>query len=178
MALRGDSQRYGLVARILHWLVAVLFVLLAAGGTLIVQLDYQDPLRLVAIKAHRTLGLTMLGLILLRLGWALVDIRPGPPAGIGRRDLILAKLAHRSFYGLLIVIPILGFLFSGAGGGKVQLAGFELDSVASFSRPVASWLITMHKWITIATVLVICAHVGGVIKHHRVDKVKILRRML
>ena len=178
MALRGDANRYGLVARTLHWLTVALFVILAAGGSYIAGLDYQDPLRLVGIKAHRTLGLAMLLITLARLSWLFADVRPPAHPRITRLERILSKLAHRSFYLLLLAIPALGFLFSGAAGNDVQFAGFSLGSLARFSRDSAQALIALHKYATILTVLVIAAHVAGVIKHHFKDDVKILRRML
>ena len=175
--MTGSSQRYGLLARVLHWLVVVLFVILAAGGTFIADLEYQDPFRMTGIKTHRTLGLVMFAVMLMRLVWFFFDTRPAPDEHISRMDRILAKIAHCSFYVLLLLIPVLGFLFSGGNGGQVELAGFSLPSLARFSRDGAEWLIILHKYLAILTALVVLAHIAGVIKHHHMDNVKILRRM-
>lgn len=178
MALRGNEERYGTLARTLHWLVVVLFVLLAISGNILVSLEYSDPVRAMRVKIHRTAGLVMFILMAARLCWALFDTRPQPLASLKTWERLLSIAVHRIFYALLMAVPVFGYLFSGASVDEVQFAGFTLPSAAQFSRDASETLIGFHKWLTRLIAFCAVLHIGGVIKHHFMDGIPIWRRMI
>ena len=178
MSIRGDQERYGLLARIFHWFAVVLFLGLAAGGTFMTSLDYYDPLRPQITMVHRTLGLTLFAVMALRLLWVFWDVRPRPEVRLQSWEKVLSRSVHVSFYVLLLTLPILGFLFSGGQGGPIQMLAFTLPSVAKFSRGTAEWLIFFHQWFTYLGLTLAALHFGAVLKHHFIDHIALWRRML
>lgn len=178
MALRGNGERYGTLARTFHWLVVVLFILLAASGNIIVGMEYDDPVRAMRVRIHRTVGLAMFTVMAARLCWALVDSRPQPLASLKTWERLLSIAVHRAFYALLMAVPVFGYLFSGASVDEVQFAGFTLPSAAEFSRDASETLIGIHKWLTRLIAFCAVLHIVGVIKHHFMDGIPIWRRMI
>ena len=178
MALRGDAERYGSLARWFHWLAVLFLIALVAGGNFVVNLEYTDPFRHTVVKVHRTIGLLMFTLILLRFAWMFFDRRPPALASLKRWEYLLSKFVQGGFYVLLLAIPVFGFLFSGSNSQDVQFAGFAIPSLSSFSRDNADILIGFHKWLTRLVVFFAILHIAGVLKHHFIDKIPIWKRMI
>ena len=178
MPVRGNEEKYGSLARTFHWLVVLLVIGLVAGGNIIVNLEYTDPLRAMITKVHRTVGLTLFILMLSRLLWAFFDVRPPPLATLKKWELVLSKIVHYSFYLLLMTLPVLGFLFSGASVDRVPFAGFTLPSAMPFTREASDMLIGAHRWISRLVGFLALLHVAGVLKHHFIDDTPMWRRMI
>ena len=170
-------ERYGAFARALHWTVVVLLVALIAGGKFAHGLEYGDPLKPTVVQVHRTIGLAMFVVMLVRLGWALVDARPAPLASLKRWELYLSKAVHYAFYFLLLAIPVIGHLYSGASVDDVRYLGFSLPSAAEFSREASDRLHHAHETMANVTGLLVALHVAGSLKHHYIDKTPIFGRM-
>ncbi len=175
---RGSATAYGLVARSFHWVVALLFFGLAGVGKYMAGLDYADALRPQLVVVHRSLGLTLAVLVVLRILWMLADRRPAPLPHLKRWEKNLSATVHFLLYVLLLAIPVVGYLFSGASGNDVELLLGELPSVMEFGKAAKDLLITAHERLTFLVLGLVILHVAGVVKHHLVDKIPQLRRML
>ncbi|MGQ3026485.1 MAG: cytochrome b, partial [Sphingopyxis sp.] len=104
-------QRYGRVARALHWSIAVLLLVTIPIGL------YHDALmkRLDGVmQVHKSIGFTVLALSILRIGWRLTHRPPPLPTGMPNWERAAAKANHALFYTLMLVMPLTGWIFTSA----------------------------------------------------------------
>ncbi|MFO1201642.1 MAG: cytochrome b/b6 domain-containing protein [Tabrizicola sp.] len=113
MSLRNTPDEFGLVTRLIHWGMALLILSLLALG---LRLAWMEPSlsNLWLYGLHKTMGLTALGLVLLRILWHVISPPPGPQATGGMRLFI--KAWHWTLYALMIATPIAGWAGSSASG--------------------------------------------------------------
>ena len=122
MKLRNDKARYGWVAIGLHWLVALAVFALFGLGLYMVDLGYYDPWYRSAPNLHRSVGLTLLAVVLIRLAWRVLSPPPAPLAGHHRCERVGARLAHRGRQGFCLVYTSAAADEKrgvGRGGGRV-----------------------------------------------------------
>jgi cytochrome b561 len=178
VALRSTSVRWGAVARFFHWSVALLIVAQATIGLYMIGL----PLSLAKLKIfllHKSLGLTVFALVLLRLVWRLYDARPLPPAGMANWQQRVARLTHLALYLLLVVMPLSGWVYNSASGFPLPWFGlFQLPAIAPTSKPLASAALLVHKTAFWSLLALLALHVGAALDHHWRVGDDVLRRML
>jgi cytochrome b561 len=111
--LRNSTDSFGLITRLIHWGMALLILSLFALG---LRITWMEPslANLWLYGLHKTLGLTALGLVTLRILWHLISPPPGPKATGGTRLFIRAW--HWTLYALMIATPIAGWAGSSASG--------------------------------------------------------------
>ncbi len=121
MALRNGPDEFGLITRTLHWLMAALILAMVPLG---LTLAWMKPglSNLWLYGLHKTVGLTLLALVILRLVWHFLSPPPGPigPPGPAR---MLAKVWHWTLYLLMIAVPVSGWAGSSASGIDTVFAG-------------------------------------------------------
>jgi cytochrome b561 len=184
---RNDSERFGRTSRLFHWTMALLIVATVALGLYAASFDRSDPAREPILFFHKPLGLTILFLSALRLGWILRSPPPPLPGSLKIWERRLAWLVHKLLYVLLFAMPLSGILLSQAAGKDVSFFGlFSLPqfvpvdpAVPPEQRPLVFAGYILHKvvlpWVLY---LMVASHVLGVIKHHFVDGHKqFIRRM-
>lgn len=173
------AGRYSGVSRALHWLVAggiaLQFILgeraeeAAANGDL--------PGQLAALAQHKSIGITVLGLALLRLLWRLVQ-PPTPALSTPTRQHQLARLMHIALYGLLFFMPVSGWLMSSASGYSV--AWFNLAQLPDLIAPSESsktLLQTLHNGASKLLLVLAIGHIVAALKHWLIDKDAVMSRM-
>ncbi|MDE2196098.1 MAG: cytochrome b [Gammaproteobacteria bacterium] len=174
--LRNTPERYGIVAQALHWLIAALvavqFVLGVKAHGLPLGLE-----RLILLARHKSLGLTLFALVMLRLAWRMYS--PPPPWSSQAPLRTAARLSHGLLYALLLAMPIAGWLLSSASNLTVSWFGlFSLPDLVAPDRRLAHWLLLTHQtmaWLLLAVVVI---HTGAAFWHHRILKDNVLTRML
>lgn len=176
--LMNTHDQYGLIHRLLHWTVAALVVGMLLGGLLLWVLPSGGFKNLVGFL-HKSTGVLILLLMLLRLAWRMANPRPRDlnPATPGLN--VVAHLLHVCLYVLLLLQPLAGILMSQAYGYPVVFFGlFELPPMIWHSPTLGSFFLEVHRataiWITIAVVV----HVAAALKHHFVDRDRTLMRMI
>ncbi|MGL4236476.1 cytochrome b [Tabrizicola sp.] len=114
MALRNGPDEFGLVTRVMHWVMAILILVMLALG---LRISSMEPglSNLWLYGLHKTLGLTLLALVVLRILWHLAS-RPPAPIGPPGRMRLFVKTWHWTLYGLMIAVPISGWAGSSASG--------------------------------------------------------------
>lgn len=168
--MSANLQRYGAVSQFLHWLIAVLaFAMLAMG-----KLGDVDDQPLYAW--HTTVGLTVLGLMVVRLGWRLTHAVP-PPAPGPAWQRGAARITHLVFYGLLLVLPLSGWLMTSAEGDAVSWFGLQVP-VLPVSEASEDALEEVHEILGNVLLALAGLHVLAGLKHHFIDRDDVLRRML
>src|SRR5690554_7095669 len=118
MHWKNTATRYGLVAIVLHWVVAVTVIGLAILGLWMVDLSYYSPYYRSAPFWHKSIGLALFAVLVLRILWRLFTPRPAHLPNHRRWERISAALVHALLYLMLFVILISGYLISTAKGDR------------------------------------------------------------
>ena len=178
MSWKNTPQRWGGVSQGLHWLVVALILLQGTLGLVMVELvNSPDKIRLYAL--HKSIGLTILALAVLRLGWRLYAGTPLPVAGIPGWQRAAARLSHGLLYTLLLAIPLSGWLFNSAAGFPLQWFGlFNLPSIAATDPGLRELAAAAHAWLFWLLVAVALVHAAAAFHHHLFTGDATLARML
>jgi cytochrome b561 len=179
MQWRNTPQAYGLVAILLHWLVALLVFGLFGLGLWMVGLDYYSSWYRTAPDLHKSIGLSLFALMLLRLLWRLLS---PPPAVLPTHSLLEHKAghwAHRLLYAGLFVLMISGYLISTADGRPIEVFGlFSVPAIISGLPSQEDIAGVVHEYLGWALVILAGLHALAALKHHFIDRDATLRRML
>lgn len=177
MGLRNTPERYGSVAQALHWVVVLLLIGQVAVGKIAHEMpDGFD--KLVLLARHKSVGITILGLAVLRLAWRLVDRPPAPPP-MPRWQRVAARLSHWGLYALLFALPLSGWLLSSAANRPVswwQLA--QLPDLVAPDAGLRELFKDLHHGLLYALYALVGVHVAAALKHQFVDRDGLLLRML
>ncbi|OAE12502.1 cytochrome B [Pseudomonas simiae] len=179
MQLQNSSARYGWVSIVLHWGVALVVFGLFALGLWMVGLDYYSTWRKDAPDLHKSIGITLFAIMLVRIVWRLISPPPPPLASYSRLTRIGAAFGHAFLYVGLFAVMIAGYLISTADGVGIPVFGlFEIPAVVSGLPDQADTAGVVHLYL--AWVLVVFAGLHGVaaFKHHFIDRDATLTRML
>lgn len=184
MSLSNSRQRYGLVARSLHWLTALLILAAIPLGLYANSLPY-DTSEALAAKArvfslHKTIGVAAFLVALARIAWALAQPRPAPLHPDRRAESWLAEVVHWSLYLSLVVVPLSGWVHHAATTGFAPILwpfGDDLPFVPE-SPALAEAAGAVHWLFTKVLAASILLHVAGALKHALVDRDATLARML
>jgi cytochrome b561 len=160
-----EPARYSRVAILLHWLIAVLILVNLALGLL--HEDMAKPVRATMMFYHKSIGLTVLALTLVRLGWRLGHRPPPYDTAMKRWEVGLARATHWTFYLLLIALPLSGWLLVSTGGRATSLFGlFDAPALPiSHERGPHETFEMLHSWFGYAMLALVALHVAGALKH-------------
>jgi cytochrome b561 len=172
------ATRYTNTAIVLHWLTALLILGLFPLGL------YMSGLALSVLKLrlyawHKWFGLTVLTLVLLRLGWRAGHAAPPLPASVPLWQQRIANLLHAAIYLLLLAIPLSGWAFSSAAGVPIVWWGvLPLPMLVAPDHHLAELLSDLHSTLNFTLAGLVAMHVGAALKHHFIDRDGVLLRML
>ncbi|WP_375453935.1 cytochrome b [uncultured Methylobacterium sp.] len=178
--LRNSPARFGLVSRYAHWITATLMLCSLPMGLFLSVLPVASPDRADFLAAHQTMGLTLLIVVALRIGWLLISPAPGLPPDSSPWERRLARATHVGLYVLIVAFPASGFLMTAYDGAGVQFYGWSLPALVTPDSGRASLWAGVHGWVLPASFYaIIGAHLGAVLKHHVGDgRTEAIRRML
>ena len=178
MGARNSEHSFGWVTRALHWVTAVLVLAALPLGVWISEME----ISLTAIKyfgIHKTLGISVLCLIVLRAIWHRMNPPPAPLShGVVWQDR-LAVAVHRAFYVLLFAMPLSGWIASSATGiDTVIFNRWTLPRIAPVSEVWEAVGFAAHGLIGKVLILVVALHMGGALYRAFVKRDGTLRRMV
>jgi cytochrome b561 len=179
MQLRNSSSRYGLVSILLHWGVALVVFGLFALGLWMVDLDYYDTWRKAAPDLHKSIGLTLFAVMVVRVVWRFIS--PPPPALSTQSRLVQwgAKLGHLFLYVGLFALMFAGYLISTADGVGIPVFDlFEVPALISSIPDQADVAGAVHEYLAWTLVIFAGLHALAALKHHFIDRDATLTRML
>ena len=174
-----NTDRWGATSQLLHWTIAVLILSIGAVGLVMGELP-RSPKWFWVYTLHKSLGLTVLALVLVRIAWRLSAGAPPPVEGTPRWQARLASLTHGAIYVLILAMPLSGWLYDSASGLR-PFRWFGLAEVPKLSPPHEALADAMHEthellfWVLIALVI---GHAGAALYHHFVRRDATLARML
>ncbi len=177
--LRNTRERYGWVAIVFHWSLAVLIIGLFALGLWMRGLDYYDPWYYEATQLHVSLGLLTAVLLVSRLFWRVLDGQPRPLATHKPREYYAAVLVHWLLYALGFAIILSGILIAVAGEERLKFFGvLDLGSSPDLVSQQADRAGRWHEWLAWACIGLVVLHSLAAFKHHFLDRDTTLRRIL
>jgi cytochrome b561 len=177
MTFRNTRHRWGAVAQFLHWLIVALIILQVTLATIAEELPPVKKLGMLA--RHKSVGITILALAILRLSWRWLNPTPPLPTTLKPYERMLARFTHVMLYVLLFAMPLSGWMMSSARGFPVSWFGFfQLPDLVPKSKPLYEAMLTTHGVLALVLGGVVALHVAGALKHHFMLRDDVLRRML
>ncbi len=178
MPLRNSTHRWGSVAQFLHWSVAALIFALMALGWLAV-LTPLSPAKITLFYWHKSLGMLVLALVLVRLGWRAGNPPPEMPAALPWWEPFLARATHVFLYVLIVLMPVSGWLINSAAGIPFKIFWvLPLPAISPVSDSLERLFELVHLAVFWALAVVLIGHIGAALRHHFLLRNPILRRML
>jgi cytochrome b561 len=164
----GNSKRgvFDRATRLMHWLTAGL-VLSVFALAFTIDLATSRAAHTAILQLHRSVGLTIWLLTLVRLGWRHFAKYPDWPSDMSRTMRVAAATSEYALYALLLTQPILGILQTNAHGDHVNLFFIgQLPALIEKNRPLAQQLLTAHKAVGFSLLGLIAIHVSAALFHH------------
>lgn len=184
MTLTNRPDSYGSVAKTFHWLVAALILTQWPLGWVAESwpMDSQQALdtKVWLFSVHKTLGIAIFAVALLRILWALTQPRPRLLNAARRLEAGLAETVHWLLYGALVLVPLTGWLEHSATEGFAPHwwpFGQDLPFVPKDAN-LARFFATAHVVCALMLAGAVVLHVAGALKHHLIDRDAMLARML
>jgi cytochrome b561 len=178
--LRNTPDAYGRVSRFLHWTIAILMFCLIPIGLFMAILPAAHPERAAFVAAHQALGLTLLVLVVVRVGWFVFSPPPGPISGQPVWEARAARGVHTAMYLLLFLFPVSGYVLSASVDTAIDFYGWPVPVIGRPSEPLTSAAELVHNWaLPFLFYAAIGLHAGAVLIRHFKEQLKdAVRRML
>lgn len=176
----SSRLRYDPVAITLHWVMAALILGLLVMGFVMTALKPGSPLQFQLYQGHKSVGITVLVLTLLRLGWRLAHRPPPLPDGMPGWERLAAQVGHATLYVLMLAMPLVGWAVVSTSPFNIPTVLFGAIPLPHLPLPreintAAKLLHQGGAWTMIAT---LAGHVGAALRHHHLLGDDVLRRML
>lgn len=178
MTSTSPPQRWNRLSQMLHWLIALLILAMAAIGLTMVNLP-NTPSKIAIFAIHKSIGISILALVALRLGWRLYSGAPAPLANTPKLQQRIAGAMHVALYVLLLAMPISGWLLNSAAGFPLQW--FDLVNLPAISEPsdaLKELATRAHQLMFLALAGLVLLHAAAAIHHHLFLRDATLVRML
>ena len=178
MDIRNTPEHYGLIAKLLHWLVAVIMIVLIGIGWYMVKLSDEDVLYWRLLDFHEALGLSLFVLLPLKLLWMVVSPNPKLPPTLAAWERGAAAIVRWFFFAAILLIPLSGFLFVASNGEAVKLYDLiTIPDIGGLTKKGRDWLSDTHYYASYGCAALIAIHVMAALKHHFIDMNNSLRRI-
>jgi cytochrome b561 len=178
MTTSKTAARYDATLRILHWAMAAIILAAIALGVVAALLPRGVSPRVEILTIHKSLGMTALVLIVLRVAWRLSVGAPPYSAALGVLSRVGAHTAHLALYALMIAMPVSGYLNSVAGGHDAPWFGlFEFPALIDKNEALAHRAGFAHYWFAWAIGALLALHFAAVAWHVWVKRDDVYARM-
>jgi len=174
---RNTTDHYGRISKLFHWTMAFLIILMLACG--LTMEDAPKAWQPTLYGLHKSFGITLLGLGALRLMWRFINPPPALPATMSKRQTMASHIVHGILYGLLILMPLSGWLMSSGGGYPVSFFGlFTMPNLIGMDKELGEFFKETHEVFGNWLLILIALHIGAGVYHHKVLKDGVLKRMM
>ena len=188
MQLRNTLQRYGAVAQALHWLMVVLILGLIGVGLYMEDLPVSEKMPgttgYALYQLHKSFGLTVLILAVLRLAWRFANPQPPVPKDHGGLVRMGAHLSHLVLYVLIFAMPLSGWLYVSADPLSHSVIPtrffdlFEVPNLLAADEAARDTYRAAHGLLYLVLLAVVAVHILASLIHHIWFKDNVLLRML
>jgi cytochrome b561 len=170
--------RFDRVQRWLHWTMAALILATIPLGVVTAFLPAGQQPRQGLLEVHKSLGFTILALLIARIVWRLAAGEPRYRIPLGRLTHMASRAGHIALYTLMLFMPITGYLYSAAGGYSLPWFGlFQWPRLLPHDSGLAAWGKLLHDrgaWVIAA---VVAGHLAAVAWHQWIKRDEVLSRM-
>jgi len=175
--MKNTNNTYGVVAKSFHWLLFLMLTFSIVAGNFLASLP-KGAEKLQVAGMHKSFGVVLLMLILLRLVWRLINEIPRLPDETTAGEAFIAKAMHWGLYVLMFAQPLSGIMMSQAAGFPVSFFGFfELPVFLDKNPELAKTFLTIHGTVWILLVIAVIGHAGAALRHHFIKKDNVLKQM-
>jgi cytochrome b561 len=176
MLIKDTASGYGIVTRLTHWIMALAIIGMFVLGLWMVTLNYYSPYYRSAPNLHRSVGILLLILLVVRFAWRLANPKPDD-SELEPWERWAARAVHWGFYPLLLALMVSGYLISTADGRPIEV--FDWFSVPALysKKGMEDVAGAVHEILAYLTMAVVAMHVLASLKHHFLDRSRTLVRM-
>ncbi|KIN71092.1 cytochrome b [Sulfitobacter guttiformis] len=174
--MTNPSLSYTFAARLMHWSMAALVLVMVPVGFLMVQQGLPRPLQNTLFIFHKNIGVLLLVMIVLRIlyRWR----RPPPPSDLPLWQASIAKLTHAALYALLFVMPLAGYIRVRAGGFPIEaLDAAGIPAIIPKSEALAGFAKAVHFYGAWAIAILIGLHIAAAFHHALIKRDGVMARM-
>lgn len=177
--LRNSPDHWGAVSQSLHWLIMLLIAILATVGLIMTELP-KTPKYFWVYDLHKSTGLLVLALVLVRIGWRLYAGKPRPLPEVPAWQRRVAGVTHALLYILMLAIPLSGWLYDSASGLRPLrwYGALEVPKLAAPDEGLAEVARDAHEWLFWVLLALVIVHAGAALYHHLFRNDAVLARML
>jgi cytochrome b561 len=176
--LRNTDLSWGAPAKLLHWAVAALVFAQIALGWAAVSWRL-SPTKLDLFVWHKSTGMLILALMVVRVAWRLGNVAPSLPADMGPLERRGAHASHLLLYLLLVALPLTGWIVNSAANVPFRMFWLlPLPDIAAPDKAVADAAARAHYLLFVALSLLLAVHIGAALRHHFAKRNDVLVRML
>jgi len=172
------TPRYTRTAIVLHWLIALGVLAQIGFGWALGEVPRGTPERTIYVNLHKSTGMVLGALILLRLAWRLTHKPPPLPVSIPVWQRRAARASHGLLYGCMLVMPLAGYSASNFSRFGVNFFnGVMLPPWGANDRAIYTFFNGVHVWTSYLFVALIAIHVLAALRHLLVERDAVFRRM-
>ncbi len=177
--LKNTANRFGSVAIVLHWLIALAVIGEFGLGIYMTGVDYYHSYYTTMPMYHESIGITLLFVLIARSVWGWLNMRPLPGDGVGLWEQKASKITKIAMNVLILAIIVCGLMLSSSDGDSITVFNlFEFPAIIHGLPNQEDWSIFWHYWLSWAVMGLALMHTMGALKHHVLDRDETLRRML
>lgn len=176
--LRNSDHSWGALTKLLHWVVAVLIFMQFVLGWVAVSWRL-SPTKIDLFVWHKSLGVLVLLLVVLRIVWRLANPTPGLPDGTPHWERRAAYASHLLMYVLIIALPVSGWVINSAANIPFRIFWLvPLPDITPPDKALAALAKQVHLTLFVALAIALVLHIGAALRHHFVKRTDVLARML
>jgi cytochrome b561 len=177
MTFRNTAHSWGTLSKALHWIIVLLIINQWVLGQWAESLTGLPKLKVLAL--HKSFGMTILMLAVIRLAWRWLNPVPDLGAETKPWERVLAKISHVLLYGLIFAMPLTGWLMSSAKTYSVSWFNlFAFPNLVGKDDRIYHLTLDLHHQLFTVLLAVAALHIAGALKHHFIDRNHVLKRML
>lgn len=178
MGWRNTTMHWGGVSQGFHWLMAALIFTLIPLGLIGADMAFSKT-KIEVFQWHKSIGLLVLTLAIFRIAWRLSNPTPAHPADVPRYQLVGASAVHLVLYGLMVLMPLSGWVINSAANVPFKPFGlFRLPHLVERSESTQALFETIHGTMAWVLMGLLALHIGAALHHHFRRRNDTLRRML
>lgn len=175
----GASDSYTRTAIALHWLIALLIICGFGLGWVMTDIPGFTPTKLRYFSWHKWIGVTVFGLVVLRILWRATHDAPPLPRRMPAWQRVAANMVHVALYVLMVAIPVSGYLYSSAANVPVVYLGLvPLPRLIAPDPVLKVVLKNIHITLNYTLLVLFVLHVAAALKHQFMDRDGLLSRMI
>jgi len=176
--MKFSNDRYSRLAAWLHWIIAILVIVMIAMGIYMSDIPKGTPDRAFFFNLHKSIGLTTGLLVLVRVWWRHKNPPPSLPSDIPVWQVKVSRVSHAALYGCLVVMPAVGFAASQFTKYGVTYFGlFKIPPMGSNDPITRDMLQNIHHIVAEVFIVLIVIHVLAALYHQFVRRDRLLSRM-